>query len=151
MGVTASCHAVRSFPVNFTLNLIDHSARKTEYPPFDSARDLLRENPYTPTSTVAQAIMNASPLLSELIVIREWLQETAPAPQHPEATTGYWTFTKHNVVQAARTAAGGRSGLVKELDPDAVNRGDGRALASDDAVSYSRSYFLHTDLGHAEL
>ncbi|KAK0213959.1 nuclear pore protein 84/107 [Armillaria fumosa] len=107
--------------------------RKTEYPPFDTARDLLRENPYTPTSTVAQAIMNASPLLSELIVIREWLQETAPAPQHPEATTGYWTFTKHNVVQAARTAVGGRSGLVKELDPDAVNRGDGRALASDDA------------------
>ncbi|KAG7444855.1 nuclear pore protein 84/107 [Guyanagaster necrorhizus] len=108
-------------------------ARKTEFPQFDSARDLLQENPYTPTSTVAQAIMNASPLLSELIVIREWLQETAPAPQHPEATTGYWTFTKHNVVQAARTAAGARGGLVKELDPDALNRGDGRALASDDA------------------
>lgn len=79
--------------------------------------------------------MNASPLLTELIVVREWLQETAPPPQHPEATTGYWKFTKHSVMQSLRTGAGQRDGLVKKMDPDAVHREDGRGLASDDAVS----------------
>ncbi|KAJ6459798.1 nuclear pore protein 84/107 [Mycena vitilis] len=107
-------------------------ARKTEGPPMPTARELLAENPYTPTSTLAQAIMHASPLLSELVVVREWLQDSAPPPQHPEATTGYWKFTKHSVMQALRMGGGARDGLVKELDPDAVNRGDGRMLAADD-------------------
>lgn len=79
--------------------------------------------------------MNASPLLSELIVVREWLQETAQAPQHPEATTGYWKFTKHSVMQSLRTGAGQRDGLVKRMDPDVVSRENGRGLASDDTVS----------------
>jgi nuclear pore complex protein Nup107 len=79
--------------------------------------------------------LDASPLLNELLVIREWLQETAPTPSHPEATTGYWKFTKHSVMQALRTGAGSRDGLVKEMDPDAVNREDGRSLAADDTVS----------------
>lgn len=100
-----------------------------------TARDLLSENPYTPTSTLAQAIMHASPLLSELVVVREWLQDTAPPPQHPEATTGYWKFTKHGVMQALRMGGVPRGGLVKEMDPDAVSRGDGRMLAADDTVS----------------
>ncbi|KAJ7905257.1 107-domain-containing protein [Mycena olivaceomarginata] len=87
-------------------------ARKTEGPHMPTARELLAENPYTPTSTLAQAIMHASPLLSELVV-------------HPEATTGYWKFTKHSIMQSLRLAGGGaRDGLV--------NRGDGRMLASDD-------------------
>ncbi|KAJ7272963.1 nuclear pore protein 84/107 [Mycena rebaudengoi] len=107
-------------------------ARKTERPAIATARDLLTENPYTPTSTLAQAIMNASPLLSELIVVREWLQDSAPPPQHPEATTGYWKFTKHSVMQSLRMGGATRDGLVKEMDPDAVNRGDGRMLAADD-------------------
>jgi nuclear pore complex protein Nup107 len=77
--------------------------------------------------------MNASPLLSELVVVREWLHETAPQPQHPETTTGYWKFTKHSVMQALRTGSG-RDGLVREMDPDAVNREEGRTLAADDAV-----------------
>lgn len=78
--------------------------------------------------------MHASPLLSELVIVREWLHETASSPQHPEATTGYWKFTKHNVMQALRTGHGTREGLVTEFDPDAVNRGDGKSLAADDAV-----------------
>lgn len=79
--------------------------------------------------------MHASPLLSELVAVREWLQETAPPPQHPEATTGYWKFTKHAVMQSLRIGSGGaRDGLVKDMDPDAVNRGDGRMLAADDTV-----------------
>ncbi|KAK7023754.1 nuclear pore complex protein [Favolaschia claudopus] len=110
-------------------------ARKTEGPRMPTARELLAENPYTPTLTLAQAIMHASPLLSELVAVREWLQDSAPPPHHPEATTGYWKFTKHSVMQSMRlgNAGGGtRDGLVKEMDPDAVNRGDGRMLAADD-------------------
>ncbi|KAJ2925851.1 hypothetical protein H1R20_g11243, partial [Candolleomyces eurysporus] len=113
-------------------------ARKTELPPTPSARELLATNPYTPPSTLAQAVMNSSPLLQELVVVREWLQDTAPSPPHPEATTGYWKFTKHNVLQGMRSGNSYRDGLVKELDPDAPNRDGGRALASDDA-SYEKS------------
>lgn len=81
--------------------------------------------------------MNASPLLTKLIVVREWLQETAPASLRPEATIGYWKFTKYNVMQSLRTGTGHRDGLVKEMDPDAVNRDRdrGRGLAADDMVS----------------
>ncbi|KDR66942.1 hypothetical protein GALMADRAFT_147583 [Galerina marginata CBS 339.88] len=113
-------------------------ARKTDPPRTLSASELLLENPYTPTSTLAQAIMQASSLLTELIVVREWLQETAPAPAPPEANTGYWKFTKHTIMQSLRTGQGQRDGLVSEMDPDAVNRGDGAALASDDA-SYEKN------------
>ncbi|KAH7906565.1 nuclear pore protein 84/107 [Hygrophoropsis aurantiaca] len=108
-------------------------ARKTDPETHPHPRTLLVENPYTPTSTLAQAIMYSSSLLTELVVVREWLHETAPPPQHPEATTGYWKFTKHNVMQSLRTGTGTRSGLVKEMDPDAVNRGDGKSLVADDA------------------
>ncbi|KAG5640987.1 hypothetical protein DXG03_006451, partial [Asterophora parasitica] len=113
-------------------------ARKTDPLALPAARDLLVENPYTPTSTLAQAIMNASPLLSELVVVREWLHETAPLPQHPEATTGYWKFTKHSVMQSLRMGAGSRDGLVKRMDPDAVGRDEGKGLALDD-VNYEKS------------
>ncbi|KAH7921000.1 nuclear pore protein 84/107 [Leucogyrophana mollusca] len=108
-------------------------ARKTDPEHHTHPRTLLAENPYTPTSTLAQAIMHSSSLLTELVVVREWLHETAPSPKHPEATTGYWKFTKHNVMQSLRTGAVTRDGLVKEMDPDAVNREDGRSLAADDA------------------
>jgi nuclear pore complex protein Nup107 len=86
--------------------------------------------------------MNSSPLLTELIVVREWLQETAPQPVHPEASTGYWKFTKYGVMQALRTGGSGgrRDGLVKEMDPDAVSREEGKSLAADDAVSSFTSW-----------
>ncbi|KAH6905125.1 nuclear pore complex protein [Coprinopsis sp. MPI-PUGE-AT-0042] len=74
----------------------------------------------------------------ELLVVREWLQDTAPQPPHPEASTGYWKFTKHNILQGLRTSNSYRDGLVKEMDPDAPNREEGRNLASDDA-GYERS------------
>ncbi|TFK22529.1 nuclear pore complex protein [Coprinopsis marcescibilis] len=107
--------------------------RKIEPHPTPSATELLAQNPYTPQSTLAQAIMDSSPLLTELVVVREWLQDTAPPIHHPEANTGYWKFTKHNILQGLRTTGSYRDGLVKEMDPDAPNREEGRTLASDDA------------------
>ncbi len=40
-------------------------------------------------------------------------------------------------MQGKRTGHAPRDGLVSEMDPDAVNRGDGAGLAADDAVSLS--------------
>jgi len=110
-----------------------YSARETEPPPQPSARALLASNPYTPTSALAQATMAASRTLSELVVVREWLHDTAPPPPHPDASTGYWRFTKHRVTQGLWTAA---DSVVREMDPDSVMREAeiGRSLAADDAV-----------------
>ncbi len=64
-----------------------------------------------------------------------WLHDDAPAPRLPEATTGYWNFTKHRLLQGLRTGNKKEiETLVSELDPDAVNRDDGKVLAGDDAV-----------------
>jgi nuclear pore complex protein Nup107 len=76
--------------------------------------------------------MSASPLLTELVVVREWLQESSPLPQKPEATTGYWKFTKHGVMQSLRL--GRSTALVGELDPDAPSREEAKMLAAEDAV-----------------
>jgi nuclear pore complex protein Nup107 len=82
--------------------------------------------------------MAASRSLSELVVVREWLHDTAPPPPHPDASTGYWRFTKHRVTQGLRTVNIGRAAenVVREMDPDAVVREAeiGRSLAADDAV-----------------
>lgn len=79
--------------------------------------------------------MHSSRLLFELVIVREWLHDTAPTPPQPEAATGYWRFTKYQLMQALRTGNRMQSdGLVREMDPDAANREDGRGLAADDAV-----------------
>lgn len=109
--------------------------RKTTPPEYPHPRDLLAANPYTPPATLAQSIMHSSPLLSALVVVREWLHDSAPAPTIPGATNGYWRFTRNAVLQGKRTARAG-AGLVTDLDPDAVNRegADGKGLTPDDAV-----------------
>ena len=109
--------------------------RKQRFPEWPSPQQLLQENPYTPTSTLAQAIMHSSRLFYELVIVREWLHDTAPPPPVPDAATGYWKFTKYQLMQALRTGNRMQSdGLVREMDPDAPNRDDARGLAADDAV-----------------
>lgn len=89
--------------------------------------------------------MKSSPTLTELNIIREWLQDSAPPPPYSEAATGYWKFTKHRVLQDLRTGSTGAAGsqrgstaggVVTEMDPDAPVReeGEGKTLAADDAV-----------------
>ena len=109
--------------------------RKQKFLEWPSPQQLLQENPYTPTSTLAQAIMRSSRLFYELVIVREWLHDTAPPPPVPDAATGYWKFTKYQLMQALRTGNRMQSdGLVREMDPDAPNRDDARGLAADDAV-----------------
>ncbi|KAJ3559201.1 hypothetical protein NM688_g483 [Phlebia brevispora] len=124
--------------------------RKTAAPTFPRAAALLAENPYTPPSTLAQAVMNASRLLSELIVIREWLHDTAPTPPQLDATTGYWKFTKHQTMQALRL---NKSSYLREMDPDAINRGDEGALAVDDATyekALAQTLYAHIRAGRLQ-
>lgn len=82
--------------------------------------------------------MAASRTLSELVVVREWLHDTAPPAPRPDASTGYWRFTKHRVTQGRWTGNTGRAAenVVREMDPDSVVREaeNGRSLAGDDAV-----------------
>ena len=81
-------------------------------------------------------------MLSELIVVRDWLHETAPPPVLPEANTGYCKFTKHTIIQGIQTGHAHREGLVSEMDPDSVNRDGGARLAADDAVSSAICHFV---------
>ena len=119
------------------------AARKTAVP-----QSTFCPNPYTPTSTLAQAILRASPLLTELVIVREWLHDTATQPPIPEATTGYWSFTKHMLVQNQRMPTAPTAGVVDALDPDATTKSGGGHLASSDAVRCphtSRLSLTHTD------
>lgn len=75
--------------------------------------------------------MHASRLLSELVVVREWLHDTAPQPPSIDATTGYWKFTKHQIMQNLRL---NKPNSLDGMDPDAINRDENGALAPDDAV-----------------
>ncbi|KAI0653097.1 nuclear pore protein 84/107 [Cubamyces menziesii] len=132
------------------------SLRKTTPPEYPHPRELLAANPYTPPATLAQSIMHSSPLLSELVVVREWLHDSAPSPASidPGATNGYWRFTRNALLQGKRTGRMG-AGLVTELDPDAVNR-DGveeKGLAPDDAAyekAVLQALYAHVRAGQLE-
>ncbi|KDN52246.1 nuclear pore protein 84/107 [Tilletiaria anomala UBC 951] len=87
-------------------------------------------NPYDPPISRAQTfIASPSTQLSELNVIREWLQAHVLPVRHPiEVRQGYWTFTKHKLRNAQRTGAMGlqpgveRNAAGISLDPDFPNR-----------------------------
>ena len=101
------------------------AAKKTSEP-----QPTFYPNPYTPTSTLAQAILRVSPLLTKLVIVREWLHDTAAQPPIPEATTGYWSFTKHMLVQSQRMSTTPAAAIVDAFNPDATSKN-----GSDDAVS----------------
>lgn len=138
MGTLAGHHAVSTSTSHILhiLKSVPRRLRKTEPPRCPDPRTLLASNPYIPPAILAQSIMKSSPSLSALVVVREWLHDSAAAsspPIDPGATNGYLTFTKHVVVQSLRMG-GSAGGTVSEMDPDAVNREAGKALAVDDAV-----------------
>ncbi|WFD26820.1 Nucleoporin nup84 [Malassezia nana] len=84
----------------------------------------------TPIATV-QRILHSSLELSELNIIRDWLQDMLPV-QHPvEVRKGYLPFTKNALRADKRTNVFSeptrrqRERLVEQLDPDAPLRGPG--------------------------
>ena len=140
MGSTAIADRVRA-PIDSPMSpLIPDPCTSRERriiednPPRTSAAALLAENPYTPTVTVVNAILASSPMLRELVVIREWVQDFAPPPPRPESTTGYLRGTKNALAQAARMGAPPPEWRVQTLDPDATHHGDEKTLDPDDMV-----------------
>ncbi|KAG1778114.1 hypothetical protein EV702DRAFT_1044805 [Suillus placidus] len=87
----------------------DCSAGKTHVHP----RALLVKDLYTPTSMLA--IMHLSVLLTELAIVQGWFHESAPQLHHPDPSASCYAGSST-----------GSGGVVKELDPDAVNGGDGQ-------------------------
>ncbi|EST08662.1 Nuclear pore protein [Kalmanozyma brasiliensis GHG001] len=110
----------------------------------------------TPLAAI-QSIFEKEEHLNELRIIREWLQDTL-APRHiVEVRKGYLAFTKNRVRAEKRASVGGgstandgrkltfgsaasssfapknRGKAVKNLDPDAVSRGEG-GLELEDAT-----------------
>lgn len=110
----------------------------------------------TPLAAI-QSIFEKDEHLNELRIIREWLQETL-IPRHiVEVRKGYLAFTKNRVRAEKRASVGGgptsgdgrklafgsaasssfaprnRGKAVKNLDPDAVSRGEG-GLELEDAT-----------------
>ena len=111
-------------------------ARKSGVSSLPSGRSLLRENPYVTPRALANHLIHHSPILTELIITREWLQDTAPTPQPVESATAYWNFTRLSLLHAQRSGTtGSQANLVKELDPDAINREPAGVLAGEDSVS----------------
>jgi nuclear pore complex protein Nup107 len=100
-----------------------------------TARALLRENPYATPRSLANHLIHHSPVLTELIITREWLQDTAPPPQIIESAAAYWNFTRLSLMHAQRSGAGTQANLAKDLDPDAISRDPACSLAAEDAVS----------------
>lgn len=127
-------HSIQTSPTFFPLS----SAQKTEPSLQPSARPLFSANPYTPTSALAQAAMVASRTLSEIVIVHEWLHDTASPPPRPDASTGYWRFTKHCVTQGRWTGNTGPAAedVVREMNPDAVVRVEeiGRILSGGDVI-----------------
>ncbi|KAI8818911.1 107-domain-containing protein [Fimicolochytrium jonesii] len=71
----------------------------------------------------------------ELLIVREWLENTAPPFEPVETRPGYWPATTKRIHEQAlgRGGKGGDEGVVTEADPDAPMR-QGRGLAGEDAT-----------------
>ena len=125
-------------------------ARKTAVSSLPTARALLRENPYATPRNLANHLIHHSPVLTELVITREWLQDTAPPPQIIESAAAYWNFTRLSLMHIQRSGvAGTQANLVKELDPDVLSRDPNSALTAEDAVSafIARSILFVLSLG----
>lgn len=97
----------------------------------------------TPLATV-QRILEADTELTELQIVRTWLQEQLPALHTVEVRKGYLPFTKNAVRAAKRTQLPSglatrrkNEGLVQQLDPDAALRGPGTLDVED--VNYEKA------------
>lgn len=91
-----------------------------------------------------QRILEADTELTELKIVREWLQELLPVQHTIEVRKGYLPFTKNALRSSKRTQLpsnlSGRRGnerLVQHLDPDASVRGPGSLDVED--VNYEKA------------
>ena len=103
-----------------------------------TAQEILDTNAFAPPQTLVNHLIGSSKILRELMVVKTWAEDTAPEPAPPESRTGYWNYTRHWIVHnkrvsGARTSSS-HANIVRELDPDVVNREDGKMLDAMDDV-----------------
>ena len=122
----------------------------------------LADSYYTPPLTPVQHAVAASPALSELSVVRDWLQSCAAADVRPvEIRKGYHSHTRAKLKQSLRSGAAQKqkeTKLVTSLDPDATNRTYGnsdtrRNLEPEDANyerAFVRSLYDHVRIGELD-
>ncbi|GJJ14822.1 hypothetical protein Clacol_009090 [Clathrus columnatus] len=112
-----------------------YGARKTVIADLLTPSELLQNNPFATPKTIVNHLIQNSTVLTELLVTREWLRDTAPSPQLVESAPAYRNFTRLNVLHNQRVGPMDRqANLVKELDPDATIREAGMTLAGEDAA-----------------
>lgn len=138
-----------------TSERLHRAERKAQSTSGDQDQDVVQA--YETPLAAMQRIFERDEQLNELRIVREWLQETL-APKHiVEVRKGYLAFTKNRVRAEKRASVGGgptsgdgrrltfgsaastsfapkiRGKAVKNLDPDAVSRGEG-GLELEDAT-----------------
>lgn len=95
---------------------------------------MLKANPYMPLHALYNAWLSHSPRLAELCEVQKWLESTYHPKEPPLLTKEYWKFTRMDLTQKKRQGQTVRTGYVRTLDPDALNRtGDAGVLNADDA------------------
>lgn len=119
-----------------------------------TAQDMLRSNPYTPPAALYRAWLSQSPRLAELCEIQKWLESTYYPKEPPLSSKEYWKFTRIDLTQKKRQGQATRTGYVRTLDPDALNRiGDNGTLNADDMEEEKLlllSLFQHIRAGRVE-
>ncbi|TKY90382.1 hypothetical protein EX895_000380 [Sporisorium graminicola] len=138
-----------------TSDRLHRTERKSQAKSEESGKDAIQ--PYETPLAAIQSIFDKDEHLNELRIIREWLQETLSPKHIVEVRKGYLAFTKNRVRAEKRASVGGASAssdgrklafgsaastsfapknrgkAVKNLDPDAVSRGEG-GLELEDAT-----------------
>ncbi|KAF8321303.1 hypothetical protein DL93DRAFT_2130809 [Clavulina sp. PMI_390] len=106
---------------------LDRAAPDSDGP---SPKALVLNNPYTPEITLMRQALETSPVLNELLIVRDWLQRTAPTQLETDTRKGYLRFTKIELLHQLRSSGGPSrtiarptvNSLTRELDPDATTR-----------------------------
>ncbi|KAG8794589.1 Nucleoporin nup84, partial [Serendipita sp. 399] len=119
-----------------------------------TTQELLKANYYTPPLALYKSWLDYSPRLAELCQIQKWLESIYRPNEAPLLTNEYWKFTRMDLKQKRRQGQNARTGYVRTLDPDAVNRiGDSGVLNADDAEEEKallNSLFQHVRAGKIE-
>jgi nuclear pore complex protein Nup107 len=83
---------------------------------------------------LSQEIIEQSCSLQELLILRQWLEQTAPQFIECDIQHGFLQHTREYIMRKQNTyGMGGKSSMVTELDPDASSR-QKKSLAPEDVV-----------------
>lgn len=123
----------------------------------DSTAKLSRTYYQTPLAAIQDILEDSRPL-RELKIIREWLSSQLPPVHVAEVRKGYMPFSKNRLKAEKRTSVGtnARTGsqknVVRNLDPDAEFRGEGKWDMEDAnyAKALHRTLFEYTRAGELE-